>query len=115
MKKIYTVTCFSLHDVTYTVKSTGKPTTVTTIKNERTWGWYPHRHLAEIAIMKNTTDMCEAGYYTHAVVEEYGPGLIPLGKVISWWKFKGRKKTMGFRCKAPSIWKGQDTVNMAMG
>lgn len=50
------------------------------LKRDRVWGWYTTFARAEEAVTLNATDMFEANYYDHAVIEKVEEGLIPLSE-----------------------------------
>jgi len=77
-KNIFLVTALSLH---------GEE-----IQRTRAWGWYPNAKDAATAVIENHTDLFEAGYYTHAVIEEVPSGLIALAKSERWFKASYSRK-----------------------
>lgn len=52
----------------------------------RTWGWYSDKKTAEKHILSNATDMFEAGYYNHAIIEEVDEGILPLCRYAGIYK-----------------------------
>jgi hypothetical protein len=52
----------------------------------RCWGWFSRLEDAERAVIGNHTDMFEAAYYTHAVIEEMPEGLIPIAQNEYWFE-----------------------------
>lgn len=62
-KKLFFVTCLMLDDnPKYILRS-------------HAMGFFETFKRAERAVLKNEGDIFERGYYNHAVIEEYGPGL----------------------------------------
>jgi len=56
--------------------------------NWRTWGWFPTKVEAELAIRADNNDLIfEAGTFTHAVIEEVPPGIMGGldGQRQVWW------------------------------
>lgn len=58
-------------------------------RRRRTWGWFPDFEGAEEATVNNYTDMNEAGYYPHIVVEKVGNGILPITMTAdcTWYLF----------------------------
>jgi len=56
--------------------------------NFRTWGWFPTKMEAELAIMAENNDLIfESGTFTHAVIEAVPPGIMGGldGDRETWW------------------------------
>jgi hypothetical protein len=45
------------------------------VPNARCWGWLPNLDEARKAVKADSGGMAECCYYTHAVIEELGPGI----------------------------------------
>jgi hypothetical protein len=65
------------------------------IVRSRTWGWFAKFTDAEKAVLENHTDLFEMHYYTHAVIEEYPPGLLAIAKTERWYKASYSRKRHG--------------------
>ena len=70
IKPMYFITCFSNYECEY-------------LDNYRTFGYFGNYATCRKALNRNWCDMCEAGYYTYAVVEKIGKGIHSHAKQIS--------------------------------
>jgi len=90
--------------------------TVTAIneKNKRVWGWYADLYEAEEAVINNITDMNEAGYYPHILIEEVEEGILPITTVDKqrWYQFDEEDENY-HKCEQPEEYK--KILNWAMG
>ena len=77
----------------------------------RTFGWFPTIQQCHQVIKTNHCNMHE-GYYSYIVVEEFAPGIHPIGKQKEWYEWdedKGWVKMVG----SPSCFIG--TINFGIG
>jgi hypothetical protein len=95
-KFIYLVTCIKpvmspKNELQYGSKGT----------QARCWGWYSDLDTAIEHVKKNVTDICEAGYYTFAVIEKVPEGILPIGvKEVKWFQWSAIKNKY-LICKKP--------------
>ena len=69
---MYFITCFSNFESEY-------------LDNYRTFGYFSDFAMCIQALNENCADMCEARYYTYAVIEEIGEGIHSHAKQIAWF------------------------------
>ena len=62
--------------------------------DSRCWGYYEHYDQAVMALRENRTDLHE-GCYNYAVIEKFGPGIVPYCEMRQW--FKWDKEANGYR------------------
>ena len=78
---MYFITCFSNFESEY-------------LDNYRTFGYFSELAMCMQALNENWADMCEARYYTYAVIEEIGEGLHSHAKQLAW--FSWNEEEAGF-------------------
>ena len=76
---MYFITCFSNFESEY-------------IDNYRTFGYFSEMAVCIQALNENWADMCEARYYTYAVIEEIGEGIHQHAKQIAWFCWDEEKE-----------------------
>ena len=76
---MYFITCFSNFESKY-------------LDNYRTFGYFGNYATCRKALNGNWCDMCEAGYYTYAVVEKIGKGIHSHAKQIAWFCWDEERK-----------------------
>lgn len=69
---MYFITCFSNYECEY-------------LDNYRTFGYFSDSNTCIQTLNGNCCDMCEAGYYTYAVIEEISEGIHQHAKQIAWF------------------------------
>ena len=79
LQKMYFITCFSNFESEY-------------IDNHRTFGYFSDTDTCREALNENWADMCEAGYYTYAVIEEISEGIHSHAKQIAWFCWDEERK-----------------------
>lgn len=81
----------------------------------RCWGWVPTLKEAQAAVKLNSGDMAECCYYTHALIEELGPGIpnfdLPAKEWWYQWKVdpKDPHKFRGVWLKCPKPYWSEGT------
>lgn len=91
--------------------------TITTVshrffpRHSRCWGYYFSLEEVEHALNNNIGSMHEC-LYDYAVVEEYSPGIVGMGEMISWWKYE---QGGGWNKIEETPLRFQGTVNFAIG
>lgn len=78
----------------------------------RTWGWFSTKKEAMRAVEVDHTGMFEIGYYTHAVIESFLPGIFPYGKQVAWYNYNPKTKKAKL-VPAPKF--AKNVVNFGMG
>lgn len=86
---MYFITCFSNFESEY-------------IENHHTFGYFNDYATCIEALNENWADMCEAGYYTYAVVEKISEGIHSHAKQIAWFWWDEEKE--GFYETAKPEW-----------
>lgn len=76
---MYFITCFSNFESEY-------------LENHRTFGYFSDSDTCIQALNENWADMCEAGYYTRAVIEEISEGLHSYAKQFAWFLWDEERK-----------------------
>ena len=76
---MYFITCFSNYECEY-------------LDNYRTFGYFADYNECQTALRENWCDMCEAGYYTCAVIEEISEGIHSHAKQIAWFCWDEERK-----------------------
>ena len=76
---MYFITCFSNFESEY-------------IDNYRTFGYFSDSDTCIKALNENWADMCEARYYTYAVIEEIGEGIHQHAMQIAWFCWDEEKE-----------------------
>lgn len=76
---MYFITCFSNFESEYS-------------ENYRTFGYFSDYDTCVEALNKNWADMCEAGYYTYAVVEKICEGIHSRAEEIAWFVWNEEKE-----------------------
>lgn len=76
---MYFITCFSNYECEY-------------LDNYRTFGYFGNYATCRKALNRNWCDMCEAGYYTYALVEEIEKGIHQHAKQIAWFCWDEEKE-----------------------
>lgn len=99
LQKMYFITCFSNFESEY-------------IDNHRTFGYFSDYATCVQALNENWADMCEAGYFTCAVVEMISEGLHSHAKQIAWFCWDEERK--GFYETEKPEWAGV-WCNFALG
>ena len=96
---MYFITCFSNFESEH-------------IDNYRTFGYFSDSETCTKALNGNCCDMCEAGYYTYAVIEEISEGIHQHAKQIAWFCWDEEKE--GFYKTEKPEWAG-NWCNFALG
>ncbi len=96
---MYFITCFSEFESEYT-------------DNYRTFGYFKELYTCYEALHENACDMCEAGYYTYAVIEEIAEGIHSHAKEIEWFSWDNENGGF-YEVKKPEWSVGW--VNFALG
>ena len=77
---MYFITCFSNFESEY-------------LDNYRTFGYFSDLTMCVQALNENCADMCEARYYTYAVIEEISEGIHShAAKQIAWFRWDEEKE-----------------------
>jgi hypothetical protein len=76
---MYFITCFSNYECEY-------------LDNYRTFGYFGNYATCLKALNGNWCDMCEAGYYTYALVEKIEKGIHQHAKQIAWFCWDEEKE-----------------------
>ena len=76
---MYFITCFSNYECEY-------------LDNYRTFGYFGNYATCRKALNRNWCDMCEAEYYTYAVIEEISEGIHSRAKQIAWFCWDEERK-----------------------
>ena len=79
LQKMYFITCFSNFESEY-------------MENHRTFGYFSDTDTCREALNGNWADMCEARYYTYAVIEEISEGIHSHAKQIAWFCWDEEKE-----------------------
>lgn len=79
LQKMYFITCFSNFESEY-------------MENHRTFGYFSDTDTCLEALNENWADMCEARYYTYAVIEEISEGIHSHAKQIAWFCWDEEKE-----------------------
>ena len=79
LQKMYFITCFSNFESEY-------------MENHRTFGYFSDTDTCLEALDENWADMCEARYYTYAVIEEISEGIHSHAKQIAWFCWDEEKE-----------------------
>ena len=79
LQKMYFITCFSNYESDY-------------MENHRTFGYFSDTDTCLEALNENWADMCEARYYTYAVIEEISEGIHSHAKQIAWFRWDEEKE-----------------------
>ena len=79
LQKMYFITCFSNFESDYD-------------KNYRTFGYFRDIDTCREALHENACDMCEARYYTLALIEEIREGIYPHAKKLAWFRWDEERK-----------------------
>ena len=79
LQKMYFITCFSNFESDYE-------------KNYRTFGYFSDIDTCREALHENACDMCEARYYTLALIEEISEGVYPHAKKLAWFRWDEERK-----------------------
>ena len=74
---MYFITCFSNYESEY-------------LDNYRTFGYFSELAVCIQALNENWADMCEARYYTLALIEEISEGIYPHAKKLAWFRWDGK-------------------------
>ena len=96
---MYFITCFSNYESEY-------------LDNYRTFGYFSDLTMCIQALNENCADMCEAGYYTYAVIEEISEGIHSHAKQIAWFCWDEEKE--GFYETEKPEW-ANGCCNFALG
>ena len=96
---MYFITCFSNYECEY-------------LDNYRTFGYFSDYATCVQALSGNWADMCEARYYTYAVIEEISEGIHQHAKQIAWFLWNEERK--GFYEAEKPEWAG-NWCNFALG
>ena len=96
---MYFITCFSNYECEY-------------LDNYRTFGYFSDYATCVQALNENWAAMCEAGYYTCAVIEEISEGIHSHTKQIYWFCWDEERK--GFHKTDKPEWAG-GWCNFALG
>ena len=79
LQKMYFITCFSNFESEY-------------MENHRTFGYFSDTDTCREALNENWADMCEARYYTYAVIEEISEGIHSHAKQSAWFRWDEEKE-----------------------
>ena len=96
---MYFITCFSNYESEYL--------------DNRTFGYFSNLAMCIQALNENWADMCEARYYTYAVIEEIGEGIHSHAKQIAWFRWDEEKE--GFYETEKPEWANNGCCNFAFG
>lgn len=96
---MYFITCFSNFESEY-------------LSNSRTFGYFSDYATCIETLNLNVSDMCEAGYYSYAVVEKIGEGIHPRAEEIAWFTWIEEKE--GFYVTEKPEW-ANGWSNFALG
>ncbi|MCK9429338.1 MAG: hypothetical protein M0R17_05000 [Candidatus Omnitrophica bacterium] len=77
--------------------------------NIRLLGWYNTLKEAQEHITSNCMDISEEGYYKYIVVEQVPKGIVPLSRIVCWYKWTNKY----IKCRQPS-W-AKNTINWSIG